>query len=88
MEEYIFPRADVREQKVKFIEARLHADATDHSRRPRIAELIEEIAGTIAQPTYVTLDPESQRELARFNGKEINKGEFTEFLRLSLDSMP
>lgn len=87
MEDSIFPRADVRDLKVKFIEARLHNDAHDETLRARIAELIDTVAGTIAQPTYVTLNPATEAELARFNGKELSKGEFASFLEASLARM-
>ena len=60
----------------------LHSDAHDADLRDRIAELIEEIAGSIAQPIYVALDPDTGRELGRFEGATLSNPEpFIAFLQ-------
>ncbi|MEM9378793.1 MAG: hypothetical protein AAGB93_02510 [Planctomycetota bacterium] len=82
MEVFIFPRPSVRELKRGFVEARLHSDATDPALRARIAELIETVAKSPAQPIYVSLDPDSEVEYGRFNGATLSDPEpFAEFLR-------
>ena len=81
MEVSIFPRPNVRAEKSKFVEARLHADTKDSVLRARIAELVDSVAKTTAQPTYVALNPTSELEIGRFNGSSL-KGEapYVQFL--------
>lgn len=81
MEVSIFPLPNVRAEKEKFVEARLHADADNLELRKRIAGLVETVARTTAQPTYVALDPQTEVELGRFNGSSLGSEEpFVEFL--------
>ena len=82
MEVSIFPSAAVREQKVKFIEARLHSDTKDPKLHERIAGLIATVAKNKAQPIYVVLDPQTEKEINRFNGATLgNPDQFAGFLR-------
>ena len=71
MEVSIFPKPDVREFKQRWVEARLHSDATDPAHRERIAGLIESLAKSPAQPIYVAVDPATELEINRFNGGTI-----------------
>jgi len=69
-----------------YVEARLHSDAHDLEKRKRIAELIETVAKTEAQPTYVVIDTSDESEVARYNGAPILQGDdevFVEFLQTS-----
>lgn len=59
---------DIVRLKKNFIEARLNSDARDPVLRKRIAELIETVAETPAQPTYVTMDPDTEKVTGRFRG--------------------
>ncbi len=85
----IFPRAEVRAHKSKFVEVRLHADTEDEVLRERIAGLIATVAKSPAQPIYVTFDPDNETELYRWGGG-ITQGEvkdFAEFLRVSSEEL-
>ena len=83
MEVSIFPLQSVRAEKSKFIEARLHADTTDPELHARIAGLIETVAKTSAQPTYVAMKPSTEIELGRYNGAALSDaGPFIEFLQV------
>lgn len=86
MEVSIFSREDIRAQKSKFVEARLHSDTKDKLLNKRIAELVETVAKTSAQPTYVTVDPASEKEFGRYTRAALTEGdvvEFIEFLKWS-----
>jgi len=81
MEDSIFPRSAVADELQHFIEARLHSDADDPVLRAQIAELIETVAGTIGQPTYVALDPRDGRELGRYLGAAVTEEHVREFIQ-------
>ena len=82
MEVSIFDIQSVRDQKSKFVEARLHSDTLDLELRKRIAGLIETVAKSTAQPIYVAMNPKTEVELGRFNGASIgDETVFVEFLK-------
>lgn len=86
MEVSIFPAPAVRAQKSQFIEARLHADTKDLVLRARIAELVESMAKSTAQPIYVALDAKEEVELGRFSGAILSSPDpFASFLSEMLD---
>ena len=79
MEGSIFPRAAVADLlEHGFVEARLHTDGgpAKAANRARQAAL----AGTIALPVYVVLDPASGAELGQLEGA-TTEARFVEFLR-------
>ena len=80
MEVSIFPRSDVREVKQHFVEARLHNDAENPEFRQRIAGLIDEVAKTKAQPTYVVMDPWAETEVNRWGGAPLLPGQDEQFI--------
>ena len=43
--------------------------------KERIAELVQSIAKTQSQPTYVIIDPKSETELSRFRGGAVGLGD-------------
>ena len=82
----VFPKPEVRKARSLYVEARLHSDAHDLEKRERIAELIETVAKTEAQPTYVVVDTKTEAEVSRYNGAPILAGDdavFVEFLESS-----
>ena len=83
MEVSIFPKPSVSAQKSKFVEARLHSDTKDPVLQKRIAGLVETVAKTGAQPIYVAMDPNTEAEMARFNGAALSaslQADFVAFL--------
>ena len=72
--------------KNSIVEARLHWDAHDESKRPRIRQLVADVAKSRAQPIYVILDPATETEIARWQGAPLpnQTDDFREFLRLAL----
>ena len=81
MEVSVFPKYNVRDLKSQFVEARLHSDAHDPVLRERIAELIETLAESTAQPIYISVDPRTEQEMARFSGATITNWQpFVTFL--------
>lgn len=80
MEVSIFPKPEVRLEKSKFVEARLHSDTLDPELNKRIAGLIETVARSTAQPIYVAMDPSTETELGRKSGTEGGAPVFIRFL--------
>ena len=88
MEVSIFPKPEVRELKQRWVEARLHSDATKPEHRERIAGLIDTLAGSPAQPIYVAVDPSSEEELGRFQGGTIKDwSPFVEFMTVVTEDL-
>lgn len=82
----VFPKVDVVKARALYVEARLHSDAYDEEHRKQITEMIESVAKTRAQPTYVVVDVSSESEVSRYGGAPILKGQdldFIEFLETS-----
>ena len=82
MEEKVFPRPAVAAELEHWVEARLHTDGTvnidEIKRRQR------ELTGSVAIPNYVTVEPETERKLGRFEGATpIGHERFVKFLRES-----
>lgn len=78
MEENIFRKPAVAGVLEGFIEARLHNDAG-----PRIQENVElekKLAGTVATPIYVTIDPKTGAKIGIQEGPS-GATTFIEFLR-------
>ena len=92
MEVSIFPDYTIRDLKSGFVEARLHSDAHDRSHRERIAGLVETLAESTAQPIYVSVDPRTENEMARFSGATIGNPEpfrfFLDVMTEELDEPP
>lgn len=79
MEEKVFHRAAVAAQLDNYIEARLHTDQGAPAARWR--ELIQELAQTLANPTYVIVDPRDDEVLGIFEGGAVlNDAPFIAFL--------
>jgi len=85
MEVFIFPRPDLPIEPLLsegFVEARLHTDGKTNIER--ILELQENLAGSVANPIYVVLDPATEQELARYEGAALTDSQiesFAAFLR-------
>ncbi|QDV10043.1 hypothetical protein Poly30_56050 [Planctomycetes bacterium Poly30] len=82
MEVSIFPLPEVRPLKGQFVEARLHSDTKDPVLNARIAGLIETVAKSPAQPIYVAMDPQTEKEVGRFEGAVLpgQSQKFVDFL--------
>jgi hypothetical protein len=85
MEESTFPLPAVAGELSHFVEARLHADTKNIVHQARIKELIDTMARTPAQPTFVVIDPSSGKELGRWtDGAALFQADikaFTKFLQ-------
>ncbi len=85
MEVSIFPKPELPIAGLlsrNFVEARLHSDGETNIER--IKELQETLARSVANPIYVVVEPETERELARHEGAALNDAQveaFAEFLR-------
>ncbi len=84
----VFPKPEVAKARALYVEARLHSDAYDLEQRAQIAEMIETVAKTRAQPTYVIIDTETENEVARYKGAPLPPTDpdaeiFVEFLETS-----
>lgn len=78
MEEKIFRRPAVAAELNEYIEARLHTDGG--ARQTENQDLQRELAGTVALPTFVVVDPASGVRLRAKSG--LMKAEtFADFLR-------
>ena len=66
MEETVFHRAAVAAQLENYTEARLHSDHGDRALRNRWKALSQELANTLANPTFVIVDPRDDEKLAVF----------------------
>lgn len=83
MENNVFPRPAVAGLlSAEFVEARLHTDGSTNIER--ILELQESLARSVANPIYVVVDPQNERELRRHEGGALTDAQteaFVEFLR-------
>ena len=68
----------------QMVEARLHDDSSNGERNDRIKALKERFAKTVANPTYVLLDPETERVIAFRSGAEMDADKFAAWLRKGL----
>lgn len=78
MEEKIFPRPAVAEELAKYIEARLHTDGGP--RQDENQKLQREMTGSIANPIYVIVDPQTG-ERVRVHAGFTPAERFIDFLR-------
>lgn len=86
MEVSIFPHETVKPLRAQFVEARLHSDAKDPELRERIGGLVETVAGSPAQPIYVTVDTATEEEVSRLEGATLGDPDpFAEMLQKALD---
>jgi hypothetical protein len=82
MEDNVLPSAAVAEiLNEHYVEARLFTDMEEHPHHERILELQDELAGTLANPTYVLVDPASETKLATFQGQALQIARFVDFLK-------
>lgn len=82
MEDNVLPSAAVAEVlNEHYVEARLFTDIEDHPNHARILELQDELARTVANPTYVLVDPGSGAKLATFQGQALKISNFVDFLK-------
>jgi len=56
--------------KEHYIEARLHTDRKSVPQLDRILEVQKKFAGSEALPVYVTVDPETERLLGKYEGSQ------------------
>ena len=88
MEEKVFPRAAVAAELEHYIEARLHTDHGDRSKKAEARRLQKELTNSVANPYYVTIDPSSEEKLDSFEGATLlNDQPFIDFLRGSRDKV-
>ncbi len=81
MERNIFPHPAVAgELKKRFLEARLHLDGREPA-RSRNNELRKTLAGTLARPTYVIMDPKTRKVLRKHEGWLPDPQGFLNFLK-------
>jgi hypothetical protein len=82
MEDNVLPSPAVAEiLNEDYVEARLFTDTEENIER--ILELQDRLAGTVANPTFVLVEPESERKLAQLQGKR-SPATFARFLRAGL----
>lgn len=68
----------------QMVEARLHDDSSNGERNDRIKALRERFAQTVANPTYVLLDPATERVIAHRSGAEMDEDKFATWLSKGL----
>lgn len=68
----------------QMIEARLHDDTSNDERNDRIKALKQRLAETLANPTYVLLDPKSETVISTKLGAEMDADKFAAWLRQAL----
>ena len=73
MEDTVFHVPAVAAELQKVVEARLHNDGDEPDYKAWVKTLQRRMAGTTATPTYVLLDPESERILGVHEGPEIHE---------------
>jgi hypothetical protein len=66
----------------KYVEARLFTDGDENIER--ILDLQNRLAGTLANPTYVLVDPGAERKLAQLQGKRT-ASTFKRFLEAGIE---
>lgn len=82
MEEKVFRRVAVATELAAFVEARLHTDTADPDKQARFRAMQERLAGSLAQPIYVVLDPRTEAKLGEFHGATLAGDQpFIDFLR-------
>ena len=65
-----------------FVEARLYTDGEENNER--ILELQDKLSGTLANPTFVLVEPGAERKLCQLQGKRSAKT-FKRFLEAGLE---
>ncbi len=81
MEERIFRRPAVAGELKQMIEARLHNDGPDRAYRNEIKDLQRRFGNSLATPTYVLLDPATERVLGVHVGPQYDPELFAAWLR-------
>lgn len=81
MEERIFRRPAVVGELRQMIEARLHNDGPDRTYRNEVKGLQRRFGDTLATPTYVLLDPVTERVLGVHVGPQYDPELFAAWLR-------
>lgn len=83
MEDSILPSAAVAAVlNEHYVEARLFTDTEENIER--ILALQDELAGTVANPTFVLVEPRAERKLAQLQGKRSART-FERFLEAGLE---
>jgi len=77
METNVFPLAEIQKRFAKMQQVRLYTD--DGSEGPANQKFQFELTGTVALPTYVIVDPDSEKIMDQLVGY-ANKDEFRQFL--------
>ena len=85
MEEKIFRNPAVAGVLNKYVEARLHTDGKVNI--DRILELQQDLAGSVATPIYVVVDPVGERKRLTFEGATFDADVFRKFLEAGLESL-
>lgn len=83
MEEKVFRRPAVAGVLESFIEARLHSDHPDASKRKPNVDLQKRLTSSVANPVYVTVNPVTGVKLAIQMGATSDET-FIEYLQTSL----
>ena len=69
-----------------YIEARLHTDGEEGvAEYDRSRKLQAELAGSIANPIYVIVDPRTGARMGQFEGADLAGKRFEAFLRQALE---
>jgi hypothetical protein len=87
MEKIIMPKPAVAEVLERnYIEARLHTDKPIPGIE-RIRELQLKFAESVANPVYVTVDPEKELRLGRYEGSAITERDEENFIQFLKDGL-
>lgn len=81
MEERTFRRPAVAGELRQMVEARLHNDGPDRAYRNEVKELQRRFGNTLATPTYVLIDPGTERVLGVHVGPQYDPELFSAWLR-------
>lgn len=82
MEDNVLPSPAVAEVlNARYVEARLFTDTEENIER--ILELQDRLAGTVANPVFVLVEPETERKLYQLQGKRSGRT-FARFLEAGL----
>lgn len=88
MEKLVLPKPAVAEVlEEKYVEARLHTDDGSIPTIERIREVQARFAESIANPIYVTVDPDQEKRLGRFEGATLTASDEERFLQFLTDSV-
>jgi hypothetical protein len=87
MERKVFPSPRIAKLlESRFLEARLHNDGDDDAVVERVERLQNELAGTVALPTYVIQDPSTKRVLVAPHSGLTSEAKFKKFLESALEA--